>query len=60
MKNLPPKNKCEICGKPKGRYFDHTLCSKIKQKQHAKDVRRDAKKHLDENNITAILKQTGE
>jgi len=32
-------SKCEICGGPKGRYFNHEKCSKIKQQQHTLDKR---------------------
>lgn len=32
-------NLCEICKQPKGRFFNHDKCSKIKQAQHARDKR---------------------
>lgn len=38
MKHLPI-SVCEICGKPKGRGYNHAACSKIKQKMHEKDAR---------------------
>ena len=39
-------SKCEICGVSKGKRRDHTACSKIKQAQHANDVRRKTEKRL--------------
>lgn len=53
-------NKCEICGGPKGRHFNHDACSKIKQEQHKKDPHYPAKEHLPIGAQRAIIKGVGE
>lgn len=32
--------KCEVCGKPKGRWADHSSCSVIKKSMHSTDKKK--------------------
>lgn len=53
--------KCEICGKPKGPWFNHAECSKIKQEQHKHDKRqKPADNNYTERHIRGFLKRIGE
>jgi hypothetical protein len=52
--------KCEVCGKPIGRWFDHTECSKIKQVQHTNDKRKKSDNKYTEQRINGFLKSIGE
>jgi Zn-finger nucleic acid-binding protein len=51
---------CEVCGKSRGRWFDHTECSKIKQVQHANDKRAKSDNKYTEQHISGLLKNIGE
>jgi hypothetical protein len=51
---------CEVCGKPKGRWFNHTECSKIKQSQHEHDKRKKSHTKYTDSRIAKFAKFLGE
>lgn len=60
MKKLARTIICEICGQPRGRFVDHSACSKIKQAEHANDPRPQKTKRLTADNQDFMTKRYGD